>query len=103
MVERFNSPDTGTYTAPDGTEGWLGHVPTPKELNEDNRKQAEANESMKNQIDARQEKLGIKQPQIKELIDSLMTDFDIVEPETPEEKKPDTDEIIAGLRELFKN
>ncbi|KKS31523.1 hypothetical protein A2380_00560 [candidate division WWE3 bacterium RIFOXYB1_FULL_43_24] len=103
MAERFNSDSTETFTATDGTEGWLGRAPTQEELAKDSRKQAEANESMRNQIAAREEKLGIAQPPTKELIDSLQSEFDVIEPETHEEKKPDTDEVIAELRELFKN
>ncbi|KKS07259.1 hypothetical protein A3K01_01290 [candidate division WWE3 bacterium RIFOXYD1_FULL_43_17] len=103
MKERFNSGSDETYIASDGTGGWLDHVPTQEEVEEDHRKQEEANRSMNAQIEARQEELGIKQPVGREWIDSLRSDFDIVEPEKPGDKETNPDEVVADLRELFKN
>ena len=103
MLGNFNSPDIKTFRGSDGTEGWIDHVPTEEELAADKSKQVEANKSMKNQINAREEELGIKQPEDKELIASLMADFDMVEPEPPEVGEPDTGKVVTDLRELFKN
>lgn len=103
MAEIFNSDDTEMFTASDGTEGWLGHAPTQEQLEEESRKQAESNESMQAQIKERQEKSVVKQPDTKELIDTLRGDFEKKAARPKEIQKPDTDEVISELREIFKD
>jgi len=94
-----------TYTAIDGTEGWLGHAPTIEELKVHDGEQAKANEKMAVAIAAREAKnkpINIvhredanksEQPGTAELITSLRGSLE-----------NDTDSVVKDLREgLDKN
>jgi len=77
-----------TYTATDGTEGWLGRAPTVEELKVHDDAQAKANEKMAADIAARESANNSEQPSTAQLITSLRNSLD-----------NDTDSVVKDLRE----